>query len=482
MSQSRRDFLRRTTCAALSAAAAQAGIRKLGLLNLHARPLAPSDYRALVCVFLDGGNDGNNLIVPSDTSHYNQYLAARPIAGGLGLDAVNLLAINTPPSFGGTGRSFGFHPSLPELQTLFNANKLAVVCNVGPLVEPVTLAEIASDSKPLPYSLFSHSDQISCWATARADLRIPTGWGGRIADATLACNPDTGFPTVTSIDGAATFCVGLAQNPLAIQTGALDQVLVLNGFYGSPDDVARKNSMDFARTIDRSAMLIAAASDVTQQAVDISSAFSVDPSLTTVFPDTYLGAQLLQVAKVIKLNQTSPQLSLNRQIFFVTQGGYDTHQDQGVDHTGLLAELSAALNAFYAASVELGLADRVTSFTLSDFGRTLEPSGDYGSVGTDHGWGSHQFVLGGAVAGGNFYGTPNGTTGSMFPELVIGGPDDMYSDDRGRWIPTSSVEQFGATLATWFGVPAIALPTVFPLIGNFPSQSLGFMGPGGPAC
>ena len=287
---------------------------------------------------------------------------------------------------------------------------------------------------------------------------------------------------MTSIDGAATFCVGLAQNPLAIQTGALDQVLVLNGFYGSPDDVARKNSMDFARTIDRSAMLIAAASDVTQQAVDISSAFSVDPSLATVFPDTYLGAQLLQVAKVIKLNQTSPQLSLNRQIFFVTQGGYDTHQDQGVDHAGLLAELSAALNAFYAATLELGLADRVTSFTLSDFGRTLEPSGDYGSVGTDHGWGSHQFVIGGAVSGGNFYGTPNGSTGSMFPELVMGGPDDMYDDDRGRWIPTSSVEQFGATLATWFGVPAAALPAVFPLIGNFPSQTLGFMGPGGPSC
>jgi uncharacterized protein (DUF1501 family) len=478
---SRREFVRRTTCAALSAAAAQAGFRKLGLMNLHARPLAPSDYRALVCVFLDGGNDGNNLIVPSNAAHYNQYLAARPISGGLGLDAAALLPINTPPAFGGTGRTFGFHPNLPELQALFNANKLAVVCNVGPLVEPVTQADIASDSKPLPYSLFSHSDQISCWATARADLRIPTGWGGRIADATLACNADSGFPTVTSIDGAATFCVGLAQNPLAIQTGALDQVLVLNGFYGSADDVARKNSMDFARTIDRSAMLIAAASDVTQQAVDISSALSVDPSLATVFPDTYLGAQLLQVAKVIKLNQTSPQLSLNRQIFFVTQGGYDTHQDQSVDHAALLVELSAALNAFYAATLELGLADRVTSFTFSDFGRTLEPSGD-GSVGTDHGWGSHQFVLGGAVSGGNFYGTPNGSTGSMFPELVMGGPDDMYNDDRGRWIPTSSVEQFGATLATWFGVTGIAMPAVFPLIGNFPSQSLGFMNPGGTSC
>jgi uncharacterized protein (DUF1501 family) len=259
-------------------------------------------------------------------------------------------------------------------------------------------------------------------------------------------------------------------------------VLVLNGYYGSPDDVARKNSMDFARTIDRSALLIAAASDMTQQAVDIGSALSVDPTLLTIFPDTFLGAQLQQVAKVMKLNQTSPQLSLNRQIFFVTQGGYDTHQDQATDQSILLAELSAAMSSFYEATSELGIADRVTTFTLSDFGRTLEASGDTGSVGSDHGWASHHLVMGGAVNGGNFYGIPNGSTGSIFPELVFGGPDDMYPDDRGRWIPTSSVEQYGATLATWFGVSPLDLSTVFPLIGNFNTTNLGFMGSAGLGC
>jgi uncharacterized protein (DUF1501 family) len=482
MSHTRRDFLRRTTCAALTAAAAQASWRKLGLMNLLAKPNAPSDYRALVCVFLDGGSDSNNVVIPTDAAHYNQYLAARPLSGGLGLDASTLLNIGTPPVFSGTGRTFGLHPSLVELHALYQQNRVAIVSNVGPLVEPVTQADIASDSKPLPYSLFSHSDQISCWSTGRSDIRINTGWGGRIGDATLACNADSGFPTVTSIDGAATFCVGIAQNPLAIDTGALDEILVLNGYYGSPDDVARKNSMDFARTIDRSATLIAAASDVTQQAVDISAAFSTDPTIATVFPGSGLGDQLLQVAKIIKLNQSSPQLSLNRQIFFVTQGGYDTHQNQAEDHAGNLAELSAALNAFYAATVELGLSDRVTTFTLSDFGRTLETSGDAGSIGTDHGWGSHQIVMGASVQGGNFYGTPNSTTGSIFPQLVMGGPDDMYDDDRGRWIPTSSVEQYGATLATWFGVPAIDLSMVFPLIGNFPAQTLGFMGAAGSSC
>ena len=284
MTSSRRDFLRRTTCAALSAAAAQAGLRKLGLMNLLARPLAPSDYRALVCVFLDGGNDSNNMVVPTDSTHYNQYLAARPLASGLGLDAAALAPINVPPVFSGSGRTFGFHPSLSQMASLFNQNRLALVSNVGPLVVPVTQSDVVNDTKPLPYSLFSHSDQIQCWSTGRADQRIATGWGGRVADATLACNADSGFPTVTSIDGAATFCVGIAQNPLAIDTGALDQILVLNGYYGSPDDVARKNSMDFARTIDRTALLVAAASDVTQQAVDIGAALSVDPTLDDRLP------------------------------------------------------------------------------------------------------------------------------------------------------------------------------------------------------
>lgn len=482
MKQSRREFLIRTTCAGLSAAAAQASLKKLGLMNLYARPSAPTDYRALVCIFLDGGNDSNNLIVPRDSYYTTQYAVARPANSGLQIPVGSLLPINDPPSLG--GRTFGFHPSLvddpttlyPGLASLYNQGRLAVVSNVGPLVVPVTQANI--DSNPTPYSLFSHSDQIDCWQTARADQRIATGWGGRAADVTLNCNGGSGFPTVTTIAGASTFCVGAGQRPLAIDTGALDQVLVLNGFYGSPGDVARKNSMDYARTIDRAATLVAAASDTTQQAVDISAALSVDPTLTTVFPGSDLGAQLQQVAKVMKLNMSSAELSLNRQIFYVETGGYDTHQDQFTDQADRLTELSQALGAFYQATIELGIADRVVTFTLSDFGRTLEPSGDQGSVGSDHGWGSHQFVVGNAVAGGNFYGVPNPSTGQIFPQLVMGGIDDISPDDRGRWIPTTSVEQYAATLARWFGVSALDLPVVFPLIGNFSPTLLGFLTPG----
>jgi uncharacterized protein (DUF1501 family) len=473
LKQSRRDFLIRTTCAGLSAAAAQASLNKLGLMNLYAKPSAPTDYRAMVCIFLDGGNDSNNMVVPRDSYWTSQYAVARPASSGLQIPSGNLVAINNPPALG--GRAFGLHPSLPELAALYNVNKLAVVSNVGPLVVPVTQANI--DSKPTPYSLFSHSDQIDCWQTGRADQRIATGWGGRTTDVTVNCNGGSGFPTITTIAGASTFCIGTAQSPLAIDTGALDQVLVLNGFYGSPQDVARKASMDYARTIDRTATLIAAASDTTQQAVDISAALSTDPTLTTVFPGTDLGSQLQQVAKVMKLNLTSAELSLNRQIFYVETGGYDTHQDQSQDQSDRFLELSQAMYAFYLATVELGIADRVVTFTLSDFGRTLEPSGDNGSVGTDHGWGSHQFVMGDAVAGGNFYGMPCGN-GQIFPDLVVGGVDDVSSDDRGRWIPTTSVEQYAGTLARWFGVSALDLPVVFPNTANFSPGTLGFLTPG----
>jgi uncharacterized protein (DUF1501 family) len=232
--------------------------------------------------------------------------------------------------------------------------------------------------------------------------------------------------------------------------------------------------MDFLRTIDRSATLVAAASDATKQAVDIiASLGGTDPTLTTVFPNTGIGNQLKQVAKVIKLNQTSPSLSLNRQIFFCTLGGFDTHQNQINGQQTLLAQLSAAMKALYDATVELGVDSRVTTFTLSDFGRTLQPSGSgVGTVGSDHGWGSHQFVVGGGVIGGNFYGVP-GPNGTVYPTLQLGGPND--TDNRGRWIPTASVEQYAATLATWYGLASGDLPVVFPLLSRFTTPNLGFL-------
>jgi uncharacterized protein (DUF1501 family) len=469
--QSRRDFLVRSTCAALSASAIQATVRQWGLANLLATPNSPGvlspNYRALVCVFLNGGCDTNNMIVPLDGAHYASYQAARPT---LAIPQGNLLAMNNPPSMG--GQAFGWHPNLPDFRDLFNANKLAVIPNVGPLVVPTTQAQYMGNSVPKPYALFSHSDQIQAWQTGRADIKIGTGWGGRAADAVDACNSaGGGYPTITSISGSSTFCVGL-KRPLSIGTGNLNSVLTISGFSGTPESNARRASFDYLRTVDNTATMIAAASSTTQQALDISAEFSSwtpADGVTTVFPNTGLGNQLKQVANVIKLVSNSPGINLSRQIFFVSQGGYDNHQDQLADQSSLFTTLSPAILAFYNATVELGLQNKVTTFSLSDFGRTLQESGDTGGVGSDHGWGGHQFVMGDSVLGGNFHGMigPNGTP---FPTMQVGGLYDTTSNPnngRGRWIPTTSSDQYGAALAKWFGVADLDMPSVFPNIGNF---------------
>jgi len=426
---------------------------------------------------LNGGNDGNNMVIPYDTANYNLYAAARP---GLAIAQGSLVPMNNPP--GMPGRQFAFHPNMPEMTSLFNTNKLAVVTNVGPLVVPTSQPEYINNTVPRPFSLFSHSDQVQCWQTSRPDIKTATGWGGRTVDAVLSCNAGSGFPTLTSISGSTTFCIGLQQRPLSIGSGSLNSVLVLNGFTGSATDVARKSSMDYLRTIDLTATMIAGASGVTQQGVDISAEFAIaDPTINTFFPNSGISNQLKQVAKIIRLNQQGSFVpSLTRQIFFVSQGGYDTHQDQPADQGGNFTDLSAAMNAFYGATLEFGLQNAVTAFTLSDFGRTLEPSGSGGAIGSDHGWGNHQFVMGGSVIGGDFYGNINPVTGSRFPVHQFGGPDDTTTsvNGRGRWIPATSVDEFGVTLVKWLGVSSGDVPSVFPLIGNFessPYPGLGFI-------
>ncbi len=469
MDQSRRDFLIRTSCAALGAAAFSSGLKKFGLISAMAETLAPTDYRALVCIFLNGGNDGNNMIVPLTGTQNTSYTSARS-SSGLALDGGTLLPI-TPVSI---GDSFGLHTSLPEIQTLFDDGHLAVVCNVGPLVQPITRQEYKSGA-PRPYQLFSHSDQVAQWQTSRADTREHVGWGGRAGDMTLAFNNGSAFPIVTSTAGQQLFGIGLNSRPLSI-SGAptpLNQVLVLSGFGGSSSQVARRTAMDAIRGMDTDVTMVAASEDAIQQAITIGQALSSDPALVTVFPGSNIGNQLKQVAKLISLNLTSPTLSLNRQIFFCNLGGFDTHQNQLTNQADLLTDLSQAMKAFYDATVELNVSSKVTTFTLSDFGRTLQPSGSgAGSVGSDHGWGNHQFVMGDAVAGKDFYGVA-GSNGTVFPTLSLGGPDD--TDSRGRWIPTCSVEQYAATLASWYGVAPADIATVFPLIGRFTTADLGFL-------
>lgn len=467
MNITRREFLLQScSCVgyALGAAAFVAGVQRFSLINAFAQGL---DYRALVCVFLAGGNDGNNLVVPTDTTGYNAYSSVRS-ASGLAIARDTLLPI--VPA-GGTGE-FGLHPSLAELQALWNDGKMSMACNVGPLVQPLDRQQYQSGA-PRPYQLFSHSDQIAQWQTAIADRVGQTGWGGRTADRFEA--HASGFPMITALSGGI-FTRGQTTTPLSVAPAptALNQVLVLNGFGTAADELARRSAMETLRTLDAGHALIASANRTTQQALDIGRILSSDVSLATVFPSTTLGNQLLQIAKVIKFNAMSPALGLNRQIFFCQLGGFDTHQGQVGTQSTLLVQVSQAVAAFYRATVELGLEQQVTTFTLSDFGRTLQPAGTgQGTVGTDHAWGNHHFVVGGAVRGGDFYGVA-GPNGSVFPELRLGGPSD--TDNRGRWIPTVSVEQYAATLASWYGVSAPDLPIVFPNIGRFSTANLGFMG------
>ena len=474
----RRDFLRLSACGAVGMAAFEQGLERFGLMA-HSAEAAPSSYKALVCIFMFGGNDSNNMVVPmfptsAQLPGYNAYATAR--GSDIAIPQASLLPI-TPSSL---GLQFGLHPKMTGLQTVWNAGKLAVVCNTGPLNQPTTKTNYTGNAAYRPYQLFSHSDQQSIWMSPRADQKTHFGWGGLMADKVASLNVGSSFPAVTSVAGNNQFNIGQITKPLSIAPAptALNQIFVLNGFTTSAADVARKAAMNGLRAFDTSIPLVNATSVITQQAVDISAALATDPTIATTFPNTGLGNQLKQVAKVIKLNQTAPQLSLSRQVFFCSIGGFDTHQNELTSHTSLYTQLSAAMTAFYNEMVAQGLSNDVTVFTESDFGRTLAPSGTGSTVGSDHAWGSHHFVMGGAVLGGDFYGVPlsptYGGNGTVFPSLVLGGAYD--TDTRGRWIPTVSVDQYAATLGLWFGVVPADLNTILPNLYRFPTMNLGFLG------
>jgi len=433
-------------------------------------PQAATDYRALVCVFLNGGNDGNNTFL--DLNQYNQYSTARN-AAQLAIPQASFLPVS--PVSGG---SFGFHPNMTEMQSLFNSGKLAVLCNNGPLVEPLTRTTYQNGSGKKPLQLFSHSDQVGQYSTAIANSVSQTGWGGRLADKTLGLNGAATFPSNISIAGVNLYLTGVDTRQLAVADSntSLANVLVLNTAPGASatDISSRLTSFNELRTFDNNFKLIKAASDTRSSSIQTDAALSnVNPVLTTPFPNpsTSLSRQLLQVARLIKAS-TDPTAGINmkRQIFFCQIGGFDTHSQQLNGQGSLLQQLSQAINAFYNATVELGLQDKVTLFTMSDFSRTLQPSGTGAAqVGSDHAWGNNQLIVGAAVLGHTLYGT--------YPNITPGGPDDTDSGSspRGRWIPTTSIEQYAATLASWYGLSSADLSAVFPLISHFSTSNLGFM-------
>lgn len=472
MATSRRDFLRDGICT-LGGLALASRIQDFGLVHALT-PQSVTDYKALVCVFLNGGNDGNNMIVPLDAEFANYAAVRNPNANvQLGLLQSQILPINLPPSI---PRQFGFHFNMPEMRDLFNQGKLAVLCNNGPLVEPITRITYQNGTGKKPLQLFSHSDQVGLFQTAIADSVSQTGWGGRLADRTATLNSPATFPQNVSIAGINLILTGVNTRQLAIgdSNTPLSAVLPLTMTGTTSEVTSRRTAFDALRGMDLNLTLIKAASDTRTSSMQTSAALaSVNPTINTPFPNpsTSLSRQLLQVARLIKAC-TDPTAGINmkRQIFFVSIGGFDTHSNQrGAGQDTLLQQISQAMKAFYDATVELGVENKVTTFTMSDFGRTFQPAGSLNGVGSDHAWGNHSFIMGGAVHGGDFYGT--------FPTLALGGPDDTDggSNPRGRWIPTTSVEQYAATLATWYGLAPSDLSLVFPLLSRFSPSNLGFM-------
>ncbi len=367
----------------------------------------------------------------------------------------------------------------------WSQNKLAILCNYGSLLQPTTKAQYQSNVNGAfrPYQLFSHSDQVAQQMTSISNKVGQTGWGGRVSDLTGGLNGVVPLPMNVSVAGTSLFATGVTSRQLAIGTGALSTVLSLS--WNGPAAQNPFTAGSAYRQIlgfDTDATLIKGASDTTNQALNADQILNQpDPPIATTFPNTNIGNQLKQVAKLVKIGNTpvaNNGLGMKRQIFFCSLGGFDTHTNEtsanptvpnGAGGQGnLLTQLSQAMRAFYDEMVVQGNSNSVTQFTLSDFGRTFQPSGTgAGTVGSDHAWGSHAFILGGAVVGGMFYGT--------YPTLALNSPNDD-GGNRGRWIPTTSIDQYAATLSAWYGLAPSDIPKVFPNLVKFPTQNLGFLG------
>ena len=453
----RRQFLRQSACAAVGTIAAANTLFDLRRIAAAA-PLA--DSKTLVCVFLYGGNDGNNILVPALSANYAQYAAAR---ANLALPQSSLLPINPAAMPAG---EWGLHPSLEAVQGLFNSGRAALVANVGPLVAPLTRTEFLNRSVAVPPQLFSHSDQTVHWQTSLPDQPARTGWGGRAADLLHSLNENAQISMSISVAGTNTFQVGNVVTQYQVSpegpVGLTSYVPASQGADASSNAIRGLLAHSYGNLFERGY------TGIFDRALDnqelLAGTLAGAPPLATEFPQTDLGQQLRMIAQLVSVRET---LGLRRQVFFCAAQGYDTHAGQiGASalvgaHADLLAELDGGLAAFDAAMTELGMADSVTVFTASDFGRTYIANGD----GSDHGGGSHHFVLGGAVRGGRIYG--------QIPTLAVDGPDDA---GEGRWIPTTSVDEYAATLARWFGVADSDLPLVLPNLGRFATTDLGFLG------
>lgn len=461
----RRAFMKRAAAiAGLGAAAPMA----LNLASVgEAAAMDATDYKAIVCCFFYGGNDYANTVIPYDLPNYDLYSTIRGGAAGrkrggvaLGHSELDGTALTTvTPQTLTNGIRYALAPELTGVASLFNAGHAAIQLNVGPLVVPLTLAQYESGSKayPQPPKLFSHNDQSSIWQSLGSE-GATVGWGGRMGDLAMSSNGQS-LMTCISASGNAVFVSG--DNTLQYQIspdGAIPIWPAKGWVFGSAETSSLLKQLI---TEPRTHVMENAFNVVTKRSMDMETIVNaaLDPvTLTTTFDQTNYFARQLQV--VARLIAARGALGTKRQVFFVSMGGFDNHDGLMTQHPELMATFNSAVTSFYNATVELGVANKVTTFTASDFGRTLAYNGD----GSDHGWGSHHFIMGGAVKGGQFYGTA--------PHISLETDDQV---GQGRLLPSTSVDQMAATLGKWFGLSGSELTSVLPNIGNFATANLGFM-------
>jgi uncharacterized protein (DUF1501 family) len=454
---SRRAFLKRSSMLAMAGAAAPWALNLAAMSQAAAATAA--DYKALVCVFLYGGNDYGNTLIPTDAARYAAYQGMRPTQA---YTPDQLAATVLTPSVAlAGGLQYAIAPELAPLLPLFDAGKMGVMLNVGTLVQPTTKAQYTAGNVPLPPRLFSHNDQQSVWQASSPE-GATSGWGGRMGDLFESGNGNAVF-TCVNVSGNAVYLSGRTATQYQVSTNG---PVALNGvakpLFGSAACSAALQGLVTAGSANMFENELARISARSLSAgAALTSALASGPAIATPFsaPGTNgLADQLRLVARMIS---TADAVGAKRQVFFVSMGGFDTHDGLATVHPGLLTAVAEALAAFYAATVELGVANQVTTFTASDFGRTLTAND-----GSDHGWGSMHFMLGGAVNGGRYYGTP--------PVVANDGPDDV---GQGRLLPSTSVDQYAATMGKWLGISDTDLLTVLPNLANWDAsqRNLGFV-------
>jgi len=457
---SRRAFLKRASMLSMAGAATPWAINLAAMAEAAAANA--SDYKAIVCVFLYGGNDYANTLVPYDSASYNAYQSLRPTLAYAqsALAGTVLRPSSAPVDASGRTRQYALAPELAPLLPLFDAKKMGVLLNVGNLVGPTTKQQYLQKSVPLPSKLFSHNDQQSEWQSSMPE-GADSGWGGRMGDLFESGNGNATF-TCINVSGNAVFLAGKQATQYQVSTsGPVPFAALQHPLFGSS---AASNALQTLVTQSHPHLMQADYARITQRAISansvLSAALASAPTLNTPFPAANaLGDQLKMVARMISSAST---IGAKRQVFFVSLGGFDNHDGLLTVHPGLLKSVADAMAAFYNATVELGVQNQVTSFTASDFGRTLSGNND----GSDHGWGSMHFMLGGAVNGGKYYG--------IAPAVASDGPDDV---GQGRLLPTTSIEQYAATLGKWMGLSDRDLLSVLPNLSNYnaSSRQLGFL-------